>query len=146
MQTKHYFRGGQWLFVARETRKGVSMERFPSIETLMRIPGCTREVATKIRAIMKGELDPRTIEQTDRWVRTCFHDPHIIEQRLHAIDVLLDTHGVEALGTSESTRWPQYSYCNAGDPYALTVIRNHARGSWYVGAWSDIVENGKVRE
>ena len=120
-------------------------KRYPSVKTLGVLTK-DREVAKRIRGILTGAIEARSVEQTDRWVRRCFHEPRGIEQQLHAIDVLLGNHGVEELGEGESLRWPQYSYSNTGDSYATTIVRDHANGRWLVTSWGNLVEAGKVRE
>jgi hypothetical protein len=59
------------------------------------------------------------------------------------IDMLLNTHGVEYLGTHKRTNEHVY-YCNAGDTYATTVL--FVGQSLRVGCWGDMVEGNKIKE
>ena len=58
---------------------------------------------------------------------------------LHAIDCILGTSGVEAIG-GEGTSAPPYEYCNAGDTYATTLVYKRASDRLFIGNWGDIVE------
>lgn len=66
---------------------------------------------------------------------------------LHAIDELLGTHGVEALGEGchRLSYAPPYEYCNAGDPYAGTLIYKRDADRLFIGCCGDLVESGKVK-
>ena len=94
----------------------------PSIRTLMQIKDVTREDAIAIRAIMSGP--PKVKGRT----------------RMERIDAILRTCGVESIARGRTTRSPGFVYCNAGDPYAPTVIKIGDR--FRVCTWGDIVERG----
>jgi hypothetical protein len=63
---------------------------------------------------------------------------------LRAMDVLLGTHGVEAL--TPSPGWHNgygpapYEYLNAGDAYAATLIYTAATDTVRIACWGDIAE------
>jgi hypothetical protein len=60
---------------------------------------------------------------------------------LHAMDGVLGTHGVEALGPGNAfDRPPPYEYLNTGDPCAPTLIYTRATDTLSIGAWLDIAE------
>jgi hypothetical protein len=128
------------------------IERFqvPTMAQLKDLP-CDDEARTKIIAILDGTLDPcEASEKCAAWVRSCYntpdHDSH--EVKLCAIDELLGTFGVEALNidgdgthTDEGIRMcPAFSYCNAGDPYVATLLRDHVAGAWLVAGYGDALE------
>lgn len=117
--------------------------RVPSVHKLETELNLDRETARKIRAIFKGKLDPRTVEQTDKWVRRGHSNPSEIEQRLHAADVLLGTHGVEVLDSNREDFWrhaPEVYYCNAGDTYAATLCYEPAYDRVTIASWGDMLE------
>ena len=58
-------------------------------------------------------------------------------RRMRAIDRLLGMHGVETVRTSKGEH--AFSYANAGDTYACTVIL-WASGKFQVSDWGTIVE------
>ena len=58
-------------------------------------------------------------------------------RRMRAIDQLLGMHGVEGLCTTNGEH--AFSYANAGDTYACTVIL-WASGKFQVSDWGTIVE------
>lgn len=133
--------------------------RTPSIKRLVATFDLTREQASLIKrlgvACDSAEALSTLIEAecpaTDRYARSCFHNPYTSQMwrrtmALHAIDCILGTHGVESLGEgkhSEGYASP-YEYCNAGDPYAATLIYRRATDNLYVGCWATLVENRKV--
>ena len=61
---------------------------------------------------------------------------------MHAIDVLLDNFGVESFGpvVDSYRHTPKYSYSNAGDSYAATVIYDNETGRYRIGSWGDLAE------
>ncbi len=44
------------------------------------------------------------------------------ERAMETIDGLLQTHGVEYIPQGRNQRSPAIEYCNAGDPYATTIL------------------------
>lgn len=70
------------------------------------------------------------------------------EARIAACDKLLDTCGVESIGLDDETYYtdegialcPRYSYCNTGDTYAPTLVRDHKHCMWLIACWGDLVE------
>lgn len=60
---------------------------------------------------------------------------------LHAINEILGTYGVEALGPARGpSQSTPYEYLNAGDTYATTLIYNRKTDTLSVGSWGDIAE------
>jgi len=118
------------------------MTRAPSIRTLTRDLGISEAEAQTVRGLIKGTVDPETVEATDRWIRQCYYRPSDAELVMHAVDATIGTHGVESLGPTIDRRFtPAFSYCNAGDTYASTVIRNNRIGSYFVGCWGTVAEH-----
>ena len=73
----------------------------------------------------------------------CFHPPSLLDQRLHALNAAAETYGVEYIAHRDDTYRETYGleYLNTGDTYTPTLIFDHARGSWRVGSWGDVVES-----
>lgn len=69
------------------------------------------------------------------------HPPGYV--RRWCIDWIAGFHGVEYLGTLKRTGEP-VEYCNAGDPYARTILFIGDRLT--VGCWGDLVERDAIRE
>lgn len=69
---------------------------------------------------------------------------------LRAMDLILGTHGVEALAPSND--WhngyggPPWEYLNAGDAYAATLIYTTATDTIRIACWGDIAERFPSRE
>lgn len=65
---------------------------------------------------------------------------------LHAIDVLMDGNGVEALGPNVGgPNPPPFEYINMGDPYVATLIYTRETDTLRIGCWGDIVERHERR-
>ncbi len=62
--------------------------------------------------------------------------------KLSIADEILGTHGIEYVRQGHNTKSPAFEYCNAGDPYALTLIHFIATGFLKVGCYGGIVERG----
>jgi hypothetical protein len=78
------------------------------------------DTAARIVRFIDGDEDPRSVPETDAWVRACYHEPGADEQALHAADVLLGTYGVEGWASDDGRSG--VSYCNAGDTYEPTLF------------------------
>ena len=70
------------------------------------------------------------------WLRQCFNRPSDHVLRMHAIDCILDTHGVEHF----EHRNKSYLYCNTGDSYALTIMYCIDTGKFTLNSLGNIVE------
>ena len=117
--------------------------RAPSVKALTTQLHITEDEANTVRGLIKGTVDPETVEATEGWVRQCHHRPPDSDLILHAIDATLNTHGVEYIGGGPQDTWdwrPDYEYCNTGDSYAATIIRNNETGAYFIGDWGTIAE------
>ena len=56
----------------------------------------------------------------DRRYRECYHPPGYDDMAMHVANEILDMHGIE--GQSSPDGRTGVSYCNAGDPYVVTLI------------------------
>lgn len=127
----------------------------PSIKTLMQLKDMTPATAKLIRRVIKAdregllqvaaELDPSKPEL--HLHRYNYINHSTADLRSELLDNLLGTFGVEYLfkgseglrGDPESMHdSPILTYCNAGDTYALTLLKY--RGRWQVGNWGSIAE------
>ena len=104
----------------------------PSVRTLRAVFGDQAKQARAILEMTRGELDKLPTPQP--LVMTC-HPPHTSQLRLCLLDELANTHGVEAFQVRNGD-WCEY--LNAGDTYALTLLRY--RGRYRVACWGDIAE------
>ena len=124
--------------------------RAPSVARLMRDLPISEDQARTIRGLIKGTIDPESIEGTADWVRQCHHRPSDDELLMDAIDETLETFGVEAIwNDARSCTRPEYVYCNTGDSYAATIMQKRGTWGWgapFIGSWGDIVErNPRLR-
>jgi len=95
------------------------------------------EAANKAAGLLNGEVNPETIPNTETWLRGCYHRPSRSNLVMHAINAVLDLHGVEVIERDDDIL---LTYCNAGDPYIETVILDHRTGEYRLGSWGDVVE------
>lgn len=124
---------------------------FSRVPPASKIAAAFRDVddatARRIRRILKGKEDPCTVDATDAWVRQCYHAPRWQCQALHAADVLMGTHGVECLRSTDDqfTAWPAIEYLNAGDPYVATLVCEHDHDRITIAGWGDVLESYERR-
>ncbi len=109
----------------------------PSVKTLEReFPGKGKTLRLLLTSDSAVDAHPAVVA----WVAQCYNMPRMSERRMHALDAALETFGVEYIEAGHNKRSPAFTYCNAGDTYATTILR--VRGSYRVGCWGDIVERG----
>lgn len=129
--------------------------RVPTVKSLTAAfrdlpPDYARLIRRIAHAADSGEELQRVIESkcpdTAAYVRQLQSSPYgsqiwRVTVALHAIDRLLGTNGVEALGPGRSGDYaPPYEYCNTGDPYATTLIYKRDTDSLFIGNWGGIAE------
>lgn len=123
--------------------------RAPSAKRLCAELHITPDQARRVRALIKGDLDPEKVDATATWIDQCYHRPSDSELVMHAIDASIETHGVEGLGEIDSDwfglyRIPKFEYCNTGDSYAATICRNNETGSYFICSWGDLAERNRI--
>jgi hypothetical protein len=134
--------------------KAGPLMRVPTVKTLRAtFRNLSSHEANLIRKLAKATKDtlPVLLEKhcpiTDANVRRCYGErftSHMrrTEIKLQAIDEVLGTCGVEALGDlpDDSTSPAPYAYCNTGDSYAATLVYKHATDNLFISSWGDIAE------
>jgi hypothetical protein len=89
-------------------------------------------------------LDPdvaaRAVREAMEWDKR--HQGNFCLAALKRMNDVLETFGVEYIQSSQDTQYGSegLSYLNTGGPYVPTVIYDHGKGKWIIGAWGDIVE------
>ncbi len=83
--------------------------------------------------------------ETMRYAQSCYNDPFssAMWRRtmvLHALDKILGTFGVEALGTVNMHKGPPYEYLNNGDTYGITLIYCRSEDRIRIGCWGAYAE------
>lgn len=65
-----------------------------------------------------------------------------VSKALNEVDAILDGRGVEYIRSAQDTMYGTQGidYVDMGDAYTATILFDHARGSFLVGNWGDIVE------
>lgn len=102
------------------------------------------EVADKVLAIARGEMDPCEVPETDAWVRGCYNEPRVSEQKMHAIDVLIGGFGCEAI-FGDSHTWPDMEYVNMGETYATTIVLDNISHKFLVTSWGAWIEDAEAK-
>lgn len=110
-----------------------SRRPLPSVRTLRPVFGDNAKQARKVLEMSFAELC-ETVHGAAR-VAECYHTPSVSDVRLHVLDALAGTHGVESFECRDGS---VCDYLNAGDTYALTLVR--FRGRYRVTCWGDIAE------
>jgi hypothetical protein len=99
------------------------------------------ENCTKALAIIRGEVDPLTVDAAVQLERQCYNPPGRHYLTMTALDSLLGTCGVEYLGDVDMRDGPPVEYLNTGDTYAPTLVWHRDRvRPWDVQSWGDVAE------
>jgi hypothetical protein len=69
-------------------------------------------------------------------------------EALSQCNKILGTHGIEAVAPEGCSYYsdegiqhcPPFSYCNNGDSYTPTLVRDHEAGKWLVTSWANCLE------
>ncbi len=79
--------------------------------------------------------------------RECHTPPDLMDLQAHALNAMLDCHGVLELNPGdEAHKLADYDYVDAGDLYAVTLVRDNSReinGTWLVATVGDIREHAE---
>jgi len=124
------------------------------IETFRDLSHHDAELICKLWAARDDEESLRTlvgfVPQTETYVRSLYNDPYDSAKwrrtvALHALDVLLGTHGVEPIWSPEQephneVDGPAGEYLNAGDMYATTLVFDRDADEIRIGSWGDFAE------
>lgn len=108
------------------------MLRSPSIKSLRAVFGDNAKRAKELLTMTRGQLIS-TPEGKAR-VNECYYPPTTQDIRMTCLNVLGGFYGVEGFDTKKG----ECLYLNAGDTYALTLIR--FSGSYRISSWGDIAE------
>lgn len=107
--------------------------RSPSIAAIeSEFPG-KGKLAKAIFRMRRAELE--TLPAGLARIRECYNPPTTSDVRLHCLDALLGTFGVEAFQTRNGT-WVEY--LNTGESYCPTIVRMN--GNYRIASWGDIAE------
>lgn len=112
----------------------------PSVRTLERaFPGKGKQLRKALEAT-RSELAAHPAGAAR--IAECYHPPKTYDVRMHVLDAIAETHGVEyASPRNDSFCSPKgFEYLNTGDTYAPTIIRFCETGRYRVASWGDVVE------
>jgi hypothetical protein len=119
----------------------------PSVHNLVNNLNIGKEKAKLIRMLIKYGFDyvyehinQDLFRKTIRKLAYCYSEPHRLYKILHAIDELLEGHGVECIRKDGEVA---LEYINMGDTYIPTIVFNHQTWTFRCCSWGDIVEKGR---
>lgn len=107
--------------------------RTPSIKTLRRVFGDKASIAKSILQMTRVQL--LELPAGAARVAECYHAPKTYDIRLHCLDALGASYGVESFELRNGT---YCDYLNTGDTYTPTLLR--VNGNYRVACWGDIAE------
>ena len=110
--------------------------RIPSLKTL---ENAFPTKGATLRQLLQSSDAVRQHPAAIARVRECYHEPSLVDQRLHALNAEIGAYGVEYV--QGNGRSMSFEYLNTGDTYSTTIIR-FFDGRYRVGDWGTIVERG----
>lgn len=118
------------------------MRRLPSIKTLeSAFPDKGRQLRQALE-MTKFQLREHPAGQK-RWAE-CYHPPACYDLRLHVLDAIAETCGVEYVASTKDsfTQARGFDYLNTGDSYTPTIVRMCETGNYRVACPGDLIERG----
>jgi hypothetical protein len=118
------------------------MRRLPSVKTLeTAFPGKGKGLR-QVLEMTKAQLKEHPAG-AKRW-RECYHPPACYDLRLHVLDAVAETCGVEYVASANDsfTQARGFDYLNTGDSYTPTIIRMAETGNYRVACPGDLIERG----
>lgn len=134
----------------------MAQKYYPSIKRIVDTFHVGQETASVARKIMDGTIIPYSqsryawdnveninilhCPKTAAWVGQCCNAPSLHEVKMHILDEMLGSYGVEFINLEpDNYRWPKgIEYLNMGDTYTPTLIYFNNRYS--IGCWGDYLE------
>jgi hypothetical protein len=105
----------------------------PSVKRLSLIFGDKAKQAKTILLMKSSEL--AELPAGKARIRECYYQPKTYDIRLHCLNYLLGSYGVEGFELKDGS---YCDYLNTGETYSLTLVR--FRGNYYVRDWGSIAE------
>jgi hypothetical protein len=112
----------------------------PSVKTLdSAFPGHGKELR-KVLEMNRSQLSEHPAGAAR--LSACHNPPKTYDLRLHVLDSIAETCGVEYIAHKDDTFHEVYGleYLNTGDTYTRTIIYDHNKSRYLVSSWGGIVE------
>lgn len=106
----------------------------PSIKTLRQIFADKAPQARAILEMTRAQLE--ALPAGAARVAECYHSPSNADVRMHCLNALGESSGVESFGPLRDGS--RCTYLNTGDTYTPTLVR--VCGRYRVACWGDIAE------
>ena len=124
-----------------------------AIATLINIDsadGTPAEIADRIMSVIECDDRDDLLESSDAAqdrARECFTLPRLFDLQLHAINALLDCHGLECIFNGETEisfhcdddSELLLTYLNTGNSYSATIAFDHSDGTWIVASLDGMI-------
>ena len=121
---------------------------YPSVHTITKRLGVSKEKAKEIRGLMEGTENPNAYESVKKLMQYCYYKPLRVEMVMEAINEILGGYGVEQITDSQ---WDNYwcdgglLYVNLGGTYTETICYDTRKNKWIVSSWGNIIERNEKR-
>lgn len=112
-------------------------KNFPSVKTLGFVNAEKAKELRKYLTMDYQELRHHPVAQ--QRIQECYNPPKKYDVRMHVLDAIAETCGVEGTETNEG--W--IDYLNTGEMYAPTII--HFQNRYYVSSLGDFIESLQKR-
>lgn len=106
-------------------------------EAFPKLPSESIDLALRL---IRGKADPLDTEAGQRRKAECYNDPGHHDLLMHALNALLETHGVEYVGEVDMHTGPPVEYLNTGDSYAWTLVWYRDSEKFRVEGYCDAIE------
>ena len=116
------------------------MRRLPSVKTLEKaFPGKGKKLREALE-MSKAQLSEHPAGKAR--IDECYHMPSCFDIRMHVLDSIAETCGVEYASSPRDTMFETvgFDYLNVGDSYGLTIVRSHATGNYRVACVDDLFQ------
>jgi hypothetical protein len=114
--------------------------RTPSVKAMARY--FDKDTAQKAKDLMDCRIDPEEYESVQAWVRQCYNRPSKREQRMLALNEVLQGFGVEIIGNVNMCDDDDIhaEYVNMGETYNVTILFDRRTRRFRLTTWGDWVE------
>ena len=111
---------------------------YPSVHTITKRLGVSKEKAKEIRGLMEGTENPNAYESVKKLMQYCYYKPLRVEMVMEAINEILGGYWVD---------WCDGGllYVNLGDTYTETICYDTRKNKWIVSSWGNIIERNEKR-
>jgi hypothetical protein len=98
-----------------------------------------------IYKVINGSIDLDQFKSVNQWRKQCYNPPNELEEKLKALNELIDGFGIESSrmeGYYKNHYWSDCIclYVNQGESYAITIIYDVVNDRFEFTSWGDWIE------